>query len=708
MGKNTPQKNAEKLHLEVARLQNELSRYRQLEAQYKESLHDLQVHQEELRTQNEELTLAHQAVADAHEKYLDLFDHAPIGYFLLDDNGLIIEANLTAANLLGRSRRHLVGKPLWLYLEKNQRDLFNTHLRSLWEGRSAFLETILVRHETEQVAVEMHSIPSRSKNKYKDKATCRIAVIDASRRKSAETALRNSNRWLDSILRTIPDIVYRLDPEGRIEFINHAVRKYGYEPEELIDKHYLTLIYPEDRDKAQYRMNDRRVGDRHTRDFEIKLLTRAVESAETTDKEAHQPTFSINASGLYLEDEEGISHLTGTQGIAHDITSRKMREQEQLELKEQLQQARRMEAIGTLAGGIAHDFNNIMTGIQGSTSLLQLLHPKSQKTLELLAIIEKGMARGKDLTGQLLGYARGGKYVVQPANINDLISSSLNLFNPVQKKIEIAESFAADLWSVPADHGQMEQVFLNLFINAGQAMPSGGTLQLRTENQVIDSRDATPREIAPGNFVRVTVQDCGFGMDKETCSHIFEPFFTTKPNGGGTGLGLASVYGIVRNHGGSIEVDSTPGQGTAFDILLPANPDWKALTTKTKKPSVKMGQGTILVVDDEQLIAGMLTEMLTILGYTVETVSSGQQAVALYQIDFSGINLVILDILMPGMSGLETYQLLKAINPAIKVVFSSGYSSDESIKRILRADNQHFLQKPFALAELSELISKVI
>ncbi len=706
MGKNKPQINADELQLEIDRLLRELSHYKQLEVQFNETLHDLHVHQEELRTQNEDLIHAHREIADAHEKYLDLFDHAPIGYFLLDQNGIITEINLAAADLLGRTRRQLLGKPLWLYLEKSHTDLFRAHLRSIWEGRPAFLETTFLRHENEQVIVEMHSIPPRSKDKLG--ATCRIAVIDATRRESAEKALRNTNQWLDSIIETIPDIVYRLNPDGNIEFINNAVRKYGYDPEELLNKHYLTIVSPEDRNQAKYRMNERRIGDRHTRDLEIRLLTRTVESSEANGADTIEPIFSINASGLYQEDEKGTNRLIGTQGIAHDITSRKQREQEQLQLKEQLQQARRMEAIGTLAGGVAHDFNNIMTGIQGSASLLQLMHPESQKTQDLLAVIEQGINRGKDLTGQLLGYARGGKYVVKPTNLNLLLASSLNLFNPIQKKIEIVKSFAPDLWSVQADRGQMEQIFLNLFINAGQAMPAGGILQLRTNNELIDNQEARRRDIAAGNFVRVAVEDSGVGMDAETCAHIFEPFFTTKSKGDGTGLGLASVYGIVRNHEGSIEVTSILGQGTTFDILLPACPDEKEPVRQSKKTPVTMGQGTILVVDDEQVISDMLTEILSILGYTVKTASSGKSALEIYQADFSRIDLVILDILMPGLSGLETYDLLKEINPAINVVFSSGYSSDESIEQILRTDNQHFLQKPFAVAELSALVDKLI
>jgi len=571
MGRNKPEQTVDELHAEIAQLKSELGRYRRLEEKFKETLYELHVHQEELRTQNDDLAQAHCQIADAHAKYLELFDYAPIGYFLVNHDGIIIEANLTAANWLGRTRNLILGKPLWIYLDKSQRDQFSAHLRSLKEGQPALLETVFLRNEKEQVPVELHSIPARTEDG--NPTTCRIAVIDASRRKTAETALQTTNHWLDSILGTIPDIVYRLDDKGYIQFINHAVRNYGYEPEELLNKHYLTLIHLEDRDTAQFRINERRTGDRHTRDFEIRFLTRTDDSSKIHTQDKPGPTFSISASGLYLEGGDGSNRLVGTQGIAHDITSRKQKEQEQLELKEQLQRARRMEAIGTLAGGIAHDFNNIMTGIQGSASILHLLHPESKKNQDLIGIIEKSMLRGKDLTGQLLGYARGGKYVVKATNLNDLLASSRIMFNPTQKNIEFIKSFEQNLWNVQTDHGQMEQVFLNMLINAGQAMPSGGTLQLCTMNEIIDKDEAKLRDIAVGKFVQIVIKDTGVGMDQDTCSRIFEPFFTTKPNGRGTGLGLASAYSIIKNHAGSIQVKSSPGHGTTFDILLPASPE---------------------------------------------------------------------------------------------------------------------------------------
>ena len=253
-----------------------------------------------------------------------------------------------------------------------------------------------------------------------------------------------------------------------------------------------------------------------------------------------------------------------------NITHIKEAEEEKKKLQNQLIQIQKMEAVGTLAGGVAHDFNNILMGLQGYISMMlhdiSPDHPYRTK----LENMENYVNRGSALTKQLLGFARGGKYDVKPTNINELLGKSAELFGRTRKEISIYRSFSGDVWTVDVDQGQMDQVFLNLFINAAHAMPGGGDLDLRTENVTFGERDEKPVGVNAGRYVRISVTDNGVGMERKILERIFEPFFTTKQKGTGTGLGLASAYGIIKNHSGSIHVFSEPGKGTTFHIYLPA------------------------------------------------------------------------------------------------------------------------------------------
>jgi len=385
----------------------------------------------------------------------------------------------------------------------------------------------------------------------------------------------------------------------------------------------------------------------------------------------------------------------------------KQSEEEKKSLQSQLLQGQKMEAVGTLAGGIAHDFNNILMGIQGHISLLlyDLLpeHPHRGK----LESIENYIKRGADLTKQLLGFSRGGKYDVKPTNINDMLENSAELFGRTKKEIGISKRFEEKLWSVDVDQGQIDQVFLNLFINASQAMPGGGNLDLRTENVVLSEKDVKLVGVTEGRYVKISVSDDGMGMDDKTLERIFEPFFSTKPKGVGTGLGLASAYGIIKNHGGGIHVASEPGRGTTFTIYLPAT-DTRPAIAEQREEEVFTGWETIMVVDDEQINIAVMKEMLEILHYRVIPVGSGQEAVAVYMEKGKEIDLVILDMIMPGISGGRTFDILRGINPDVAVILASGYSAEGEARAIINRGCRGFIQKPFHLQALSRNVREVL
>jgi two-component system cell cycle sensor histidine kinase/response regulator CckA len=687
------------LQKKIQRLNGRIEKQKDLEARLKETLHNLGVHQEELRVQNEDLITAQKELTLSQRKYRDLFDFAPIGYFLMDANGAVQEVNLTAANMIGRHRETISGKPLFLYIEPAYRPVFNSHLREIWEGHPASAEVVLLQAGGDTLPVELFSVPVRDEQ---GRITqCRIAATNISKRRRAETALKESEGRLESIIKTIPDIVYRLDQNGMINFISEGIRRYGYTPDELLGKAMMSLVHPQDRSTAQHRIDERRTGARSTNGLELRLLPKDNQTQSENASGMGDCFFLVNAEGLYADDGQPRGHFIGTQGIAHDITKRKQSELDRMKLEAELHKARKMEAIGTLAGGVAHDFNNLLMGIQGSVSLMRLDMHNSEQDLQQLETIERCVNRGSQLTRQLLGFAKRGKYDVKAIDINQVFGDTAQLFGRTRKAIEIHQHFDRNLWAVEADRGQLEQVLLNMLINADQAMPEGGQIFLATENIEPEADQLKRLGLKSDKYVRLLVEDTGIGMDQETQDRIFEPFFTTKEMGRGTGLGLASAYGIIRNHGGTIDVASTPGRGSRFFVYLPASTGTVVDEAEVVSGILK-GHGTILLVDDEDVILDVGRKMLERLGYQVIVAENGMQAEELYQERYQDIDMVILDMIMPVMSGFETYNRLKMINPKIKVLLSSGYSKKGQASEIVARDQQDFIQKPFDLAQLSQ------
>jgi CheY-like chemotaxis protein len=366
-----------------------------------------------------------------------------------------------------------------------------------------------------------------------------------------------------------------------------------------------------------------------------------------------------------------------------------------------------MEAIGTLAGGIAHDFNNLLMGIQGNAEMMALDIGPDHAYSDKLQTIQDCVDSGARLTQQLLGFARLGKYEVKPTDINALVRKSIEMFGRTRQELRITHRCAPDLWAVEVDRGQIEQVLLNLLINAWQAMPDGGTIDLNTANEILGDHQTRPHGAETGRYVKITITDTGAGMDPATMERIFDPFFTTKTMGRGTGLGLASAYGIVRNHGGFIDVDSQKGRGTTFTILLKAA-DAPPGKTTVMRTSAREGSETVLLVDDDPLILDVGKAMLTALGYGVLAAGGGKEALDIYTAHRERIGLVILDMIMPDLGGGKTYDQLKAIDPGVKVLLSSGYSINGQATAIMNRGCNGFIQKPFDLKSLSEKVRTII
>jgi len=402
----------------------------------------------------------------------------------------------------------------------------------------------------------------------------------------------------------------------------------------------------------------------------------------------------------YYPSVEPDNSVSGVVVSGRDITPIR-------KLEDQLFQAQKMEAIGTLAGGIAHDFNNLLMGIQGRTSLMMTEIDESHPNSEHLKGIETHIKRAVDLTQQLLGFARGGKYQVQTLDIKNLVQNQVQMFKRTRKEIAIHEKYAPDTGAVEGDQGQIRQVLLNVFITAWHAMPGGGDIVVETEKFHLEPEMASPLEVTPGPYIKISITDSGIGMDESIRQRIFEPFFTTREMGRGTGLGLASAYGIIRNHGGFITVDSEVGRGSTFSIVLPSSQRQLPAPQERLEAAIP-GTGTVLLVDDEEMVLDVGQKMLERLGYTVIVANNGMEAIELYASQKQRIDLVILDMIMPGMSGKEVCAAITEANPQIKVILSSGYSMNEQVNEIMNIGCQGFLQKPFNLTSLSAKVREVM
>jgi PAS domain S-box-containing protein len=450
--------------------------------------------------------------------------------------------------------------------------------------------------------------------------------------------------------------------------------------------------------------------------FELIGRTRECEQCATSEayrtKQPAAVTRYEDALGTWLDiraypilDDDGnlvrvIEHL-------RDITPERRAEDENRELQERLQHAQKMESLGTLAGGIAHDFNNLLMGIQGRASLLSSSIADPQTSREHVDAIERYVRSASDLTRQLLGFARRGKYEVNPTDVNELVATTSTMFGRTRKGIHVSVHPHPEALVVMADRGQLERVLLNMYINSWQAMPDGGELSIGTDATSIDPSQARLHQIAPGRYCRVTIADTGVGMDEITCQRVFDPFFTTKDKGRGTGLGLASAYGIVTNHGGTITVESTPGEGSSFLILLPLSEDMARFDEELEPDSIG-GHETILVIDDEEMILEVEGAMLTQLGYDVYTACGGEEALEFIEATDRSIDLVVLDLIMPGMNGGQVFDSLTDVLPDVPIVLSSGYALDGEAESLIERGCRAFLQKPFSIADLSTTVREVL
>jgi len=536
-------------------------------------------------------------------------------------------------------------------------------VKILSQANSALQEQIIKQERTEETLRK-----SQEENKY--------LYVEA---KHAEEVYR-------SLLNSSADAIIIYDLEGRAEYINPVFTQiFGWTLEELKGKRIPFL--PEiERESTMAIIKDLVEKGTPCHGFETKRYT----------KDGRLLEVSISASRY--DDHKGNS--AGTLVILRDLSEKK-------KFEAHMQYVERMRAVSTLAGGIAHDFNNLMMGMLGNISLILYEIEPSHPYYGNLKNIERLIQSGSKLTKQLLGYARKGKYEVKPINLNQIVKDNSETLGRTRKNITIHREFAQDLFPVKADESQIEQVLINLYINAADAMPDGGDLFLQTMNVTHREMKNKSYDPKPGNYVLLQVTDKGTGMDEKTIERIFEPFFTTKEMGRGSGLGLASVYGIIKGHGGYIDVDSEKGHGTTFLIYLPATDQSVQKTMETDERIIK-GDETVMLVDDEEVVIDVGVQLLKKLGYNVLEAGSGKEAIRVFSEKRDKVDIVILDMIMPDIGGGEVYDRIKEIDPKVRVLLSSGYSIDGQATDILERGCNGFVQKPFNMKVMSTKIREIL
>jgi len=642
------------------------------------------------------------ALRQSEERYRNILEHIEDIYFEVDLKGNIAFVNRAGISAVGYTREEIIGSRYsTLMEEEDARELFDKFNEVYLTDRPTKVsDWRLIRKDGSTFVVEASVTLKRD---YHGNIEGFLGILrDVTERRLAEDALRESEKRYRMLAENVREVIWTIDYNLRATYMSPSVEHLlGYTPQEAMAQPMKKLLASESYRYAidMFKENTMvKPGQKGSDPFKYLIL-----ELEHIRKDGS--TFWGETTMTHLFDEDGFP--IGVLGVMRDITDRKRSEQEKNRLERQLLHAQRMEAVGTLAGGIAHDFNNLLTGIQGNVSLLLLDIDSRHPHADRIKYIEQYVQRGAELSRQLLGFARGGKYEVKPTDMADFIGKSSSMFGRAKKEVRITTRFQEGLWVVEVDQGQMEQVLLNLFVNAWHAMPDGGDLRIFAENVMLDEDHSKTYQVIPGRYVRIAVSDSGIGMDEKTKARIFDPFFTTKEMGRGTGLGLASVYGIIKNHNGIIDVESEKNKGATFIIYLPAS-GRPAFKEKDVDSGLAGGIETILLVDDENIIINIGTEVLERLGYKVLTAGSGREAVRHYQRHTGDIDLVILDIIMPDMSGSKTYEALKEINPDVCVLLSSGYSIDGEAKHLLEKGCSGFIQKPFNIKELSCRIRDVL
>ena len=644
-----------------------------------------------------QLKAASDELSDRESFLKTLFENTTDSIIYIDSDWVIRDCNPAFLNTFGYYKGEVLNRSFnLLHSTAASSEEFGKLVRAAVEGTGRWRgEWIFRTRDQRRLSFELAMLARPGNDEHFQGY---ISILrDISERKAAEQALKESENRYRLTLDAVPDAitVTRLR-DGQYRFVNDGFcRLTGCSREEVMGNTASRLDLYDDLENRE------------------KMLRTVVENGQLLNAEVKLRRMDGSlwdaVVSCRMMEIDGEPHLIA---LARDVTELKRMEAEKAKLESRLRQAQKMEAMGALAGGIAHDFNNILAVIIGYTELAQDKAASGLPSPMELDRIMNSAERAKDLVTQILTFSRKLEPELGLVNLNQVIEQTEKMLErTIPKMVEIKLDMATDIWLINADLGQMSQILMNLATNANDAMPDGGELVIATENVVLDRESDDPAAgLASGDYVKLIVADNGHGMNQETIEQIFDPFFTRKDIGKGTGLGLATVYGIVKSHDGAIVCDSQVGGGTTFRVYLPAvrsgRPDED--TTAEIDPDALAGVENILYVDDEKAISSLGKEILTRRGYRVSVAHSGEEALELHRKRGADIDLTILDISMPGMGGGKCLRELLKQNPRAKVIISSGYLGGNEMKQSLASGAAGFLDKPFTKAELLTRVREVL
>lgn len=593
--------------------------------------------------------------------FTSIVENSSDGILVVDDEGTILYANSAAASMLGESVKQVVGLQFGHPI-----------------GTEGAIEVDIAAGRGEAGMALMRSSPAF----WQGKPCSVVTLSDITQRRRYERALEDSEERMRSVVEESP-IGINIAVDGSYQLVNPAfVKMFGYDsPAEILGRQVEELYDPEDARSIAYQ----------------ELAGAGFYERKAIRKDGEPFEVSVSLSRIKVGGEPAVL------GFVLDVT-------EERSLRAQLLQAQKMEAVGTMAGGVAHDFNNILTVIAGYTELVMAQKDPSHPEYRELQVVYDSARKGADLVHRLLTFSRKAESNPKPMDLNREVKQVVTLLSrTIPKMIEIETRLAEDLKVIDADAGQVEQVLMNLGVNARDAMPHGGKILIETRNATLDDEYARTRlEVRAGEYVRLVFSDTGCGMTKPELERIFEPFYTTKESGKGTGLGLATVYGIVKQHGGHISCYSEPGSGTTFNVYFPVIIHELKSEEKGESALPQGGVETILVVDDEEHILDLATRILNRGGYTVLTATNGLQALNIYSQEPPRVDLVVLDLIMPEMGGRACLTELLKIDPSVNVLLSSGYASGVAVKDPASLGAKGFLRKPFSVEGLLGEVRRIL
>jgi PAS domain S-box-containing protein len=619
---------------------------------------------------------------------------SPAFVVALDPNDRILMMSDTFLEAVGYTWEEVVGEDyLGLFVPPEEHEAVTSVFTKLRRGEKTLSRNQVLSRSGKPILVEWRG---RSMVTKSNDLLLYGAGIDITERVAAHQELRRTLRLLDAIFNASPQPIFALDCESRVTLWNRAAEKlFGWSAEQVIGRFTPSIL---DEEVASFQALIGRV-------FEGETFS----NLELKNKRKDGELVNVRLTVAPLRGSAG--ETVGVVAHLSDITEQREVEEKLSETERQLRQSQRLEAVGRLAGGVSHDFNNMLGAIMGFTDVILTALDPSDPLVEDVTQIKRAADRASALTKQLLAFSRTQILQAEVFDLNDAVSSMEQMLGRLLREdIELRVELCSKPCHVRADPGQMEQVIMNLAVNGRDAMPDGGKLTIRSSRvEVTEEQAAAHPDAEPGDYVAIEVADTGCGMDAETRSHIFEPFFTTKKRGEGSGLGLSTVYGIVRQSGGYVTVESKPGEGTSFRVFLPRARPTEARPAP-KQPEVEKlhGDETVLVVEDEEAIRVLVTRILKMFGYDHLVAQNGGQALLICEKHPSRIDLMITDVVMPDISGPELERRLRPIRPEMKTLYMSGYNDIEVVRARREREGSAFIPKPFTARQLARKVRELL